>query len=92
VQSGLALSDEVIVEQLLRMMGGERVEALRAGKPVRLSPIEAVLLAEIYATYGSKSAAREALRAAQPASQPSIELVAVPTGDSSANGERTARR
>jgi hypothetical protein len=88
--AGLALSDEVIVEQLLGMMGGDRVEALLAGKPVKLSPTEAVLLAEIYATYGSKSAAREAMRAAQPASQRSIELVAVPTD--STNGERTARR
>lgn len=90
--AGLPLSDEVLIEQLLRKMGGARVEALLAGRQVKLSPDEAVLLAEIYATCGSKSAARDAMRAVRPASHRSVALAAVPTDGLTANGERTARK
>jgi hypothetical protein len=61
----LPMGDELI-KQLFGKMSGERVEALLTGQPITLSPDEAMLAAEIYATFGSKEAAREAMRNARP--------------------------
>lgn len=85
-------ADDVVIEQLFGKLSGDQIDALLAGRPIRLSPDGAVLLAETYATYGSKSAARDAMRRLRPASQETVELVAAPTGGLSADGERTARR
>jgi len=61
----LPMGDELI-RQLFGKMSGERVEALLTGQPITLSADEAMLVAEIYATFGSKEAAREAARNGRP--------------------------
>jgi hypothetical protein len=59
------MGDELI-KQLFGKMSSERVEALLTGQPITLSADEAMLVAEIYATFGSKDAAREAVRSGRP--------------------------
>jgi hypothetical protein len=61
----LPMADELI-KQLFGKMSGERIEALLTGQPITLSPDEAMLVAEIYSTFGSKEKAREAMRGERP--------------------------
>jgi hypothetical protein len=61
----LPMGDELI-KQLFGKMSSERIEALLTGQPITLSADEAMLASEIYATFGSKEAAREAMRSARP--------------------------
>jgi hypothetical protein len=61
----LPMADELI-KQLFGKMSGERLEALLTGQPITLSPDEGMLVAEIYATFGSKEKAREAMQGERP--------------------------
>ncbi len=90
----VAVADEVVIERLFGKMSADQIDALLAGRSIKLSSDKAVLLAEVYATYGSKKAARDAMRRVRPASEPSVELVAAPAdmGGLAANGEGPARR
>jgi hypothetical protein len=61
----LPMGDELI-KQLFGKMSGERLEALLTGQPITLTPEEGMLVAEIYATFGSKEKARESMSADRP--------------------------
>jgi hypothetical protein len=79
----LPMGDELI-KQLFGKMSAERVEALLTGQPITLSADEAMLVAEIYATFGSKDAAREAARNGRPLNGHDANGV---SGDASASTE-----
>jgi hypothetical protein len=53
-----------LIKQLFGKMQGERLEQLMSGGPLQLSPDEALLVAEIYSTFGSQERAREAMQQA----------------------------
>jgi len=54
---------EELIRQLFGSMDGSRVEALLKGEPISLTTDEAMLVAEIYTTYGTAEKAHEAMRA-----------------------------
>jgi hypothetical protein len=94
VDTGPSTADDLLVAQLLRQMHGDRVAAVLDGRPLKLSADEGVLLAQIYATYGSKKAARGAIHRALSATELSAETVAASSDPEglAGEGDRTARR
>ena len=61
--TGKLFMGEELIRQLFGAMDGPRIDALLKGEPITLSPDEAMLVAEIYTTYGTAEKAREAMRA-----------------------------
>jgi hypothetical protein len=61
--TGKLFMGEELIRQLFGSMDGPRVEALLKGEPISLTNDEAMLVAEIYTTYGTVEKAREAMRA-----------------------------
>jgi hypothetical protein len=57
----LPMGDELI-KQLFGQMAPEQLEALISGQSVKLTEAQAILVAEIYSTFGSAEKAREAMR------------------------------
>jgi hypothetical protein len=61
--TGKLFMGEELIRQLFGSMDGPRVEALLKGEPISLTTDEAMLVAEIYTTYGTAEKAHEAMRA-----------------------------